>query len=88
LHQRIAICALANADPEIRQSSQQIIHTQPPGAMDNYKQKATHDRQVLECRRLLLLALLAGQASGSMRQQGCNYSEAKQGKRSQLGPEA
>jgi hypothetical protein len=56
--------------------------------MDNYKQKATHDRQVLECRRLLLLALLAGQASGSMRQQGCNYSEAKQGKRSQLGPEA
>jgi hypothetical protein len=54
-------------DPTIRHLSQQIIDTQPTGAMDNYKEKATHDRQVLEGGRLLLLPLFAGQSPGSMR---------------------
>ena len=56
--------------------------------MDNNKQKAAYDRQMLEGRRLLLHTLVAGQSSRPMRQQGRHYGETKQGEGSQPGPEA
>src|SRR5262249_58088078 len=47
-------------------------------AMNNDKQKAAHDRQMLESRRLLLLPLLAGQSADSVGQERRSKREGEQ----------